>query len=130
MLIVAGVLAIVIVGGGFWYMSRPVGQASKVEVKIPSLSAAARAGQARFSLKCAGCHGAAADGTDQGPPLIHRIYEPGHHGDYAFVMAVRNGVRAHHWRFGNMPPVAGVDDREIRLITRFIREVQRANGIM
>ena len=38
------------------------------------------------------------------PPLVHKLYEPGHHSDMAFIMAAKNGVRSHHWRFGNMPP--------------------------
>lgn len=68
-------------------------------------------------------------GTEQGPPLVHRIYEPGHHADAAFHMAVRAGVRQHHWRFGNMPPQPQVSEAELRTIIRYVREVQRANGI-
>jgi len=98
-------------------------------VRIPDLGEAAARGQASFAAHCASCHGADAGGTGTGPPLIHRIYEPGHHADMAFVLATRRGSRAHHWRFGDMPPVAGVTDAEIADIIAFIREVQRANGI-
>ena len=56
-------------------------------------------------------------------------YRPGHHGDAAFAMAVRNGVRQHHWRFGNMPPQPQVSDRELKAIVRYVREMQIANGI-
>ena len=44
-------------------------------------------GATLFTTHCAGCHGVAASGTDKGPPLVHRIYEPGHHPDGAFLRA-------------------------------------------
>lgn len=62
-------------------------------------------GMALYEKSCAGCHGQDLQGTDKGPPFLHRVYEPSHHGDAAFQMAVRNGVRAHHWRFGDMQPL-------------------------
>lgn len=98
-------------------------------VVIPELSEAGRQGQAAFAANCASCHGADAGGTGSGPPLIHRLYHPNHHGDIAFVLAARQGSRAHHWNFGNMPPVAGISDAEIADIIAFIRTVQKANGI-
>lgn len=122
--------AIVIAGAIVVWQSHPGTQPpSTVPVTVPSLSADARQGQALFEANCTGCHGANAAGTSSGPPLIHKIYEPSHHADITFTMAVKQGVRAHHWRFGNMPPVPGVDDAQITLITRYVREVQRANGI-
>jgi hypothetical protein len=39
------------------------------------------------------------------------------------------GVQAHHWRFGNMPPVEGITRAEVATIITYIRELQRANGI-
>ncbi len=88
------------------------------------------AGQTLFSDNCAVCHGTAGVGSlGMGPPLIHRIYEPSHHGDMSFVLAAKRGVRAHHWRFGNMPPQPQISDQEIALITAYVRAVQRANGI-
>ena len=98
-------------------------------LKIPPLSAEATAGRALFSRNCMTCHGQHASGTDQGPPLVHRIYEPSHHGDASFRLAVRKGVRAHHWDFGDMAPVDGVSDDDVVKITRYVRELQRANGI-
>jgi len=98
-------------------------------VVIPELSEAGSRGQAAFGTYCASCHGADAGGTGSGPTFIDRIYHPGHHGDMAFVMATRQGSRAHHWNFGDMPPVAGVSDAEIADIVAFIRAVQKANGI-
>lgn len=83
-----------------------------------------------FQANCAECHGSNGSGQDGiAPPLVHNIYEPSHHGDIAFTLAVRHGVRAHHWRFGDMPPIEGVGDESIGEITAYIRELQRANGI-
>ena len=98
-------------------------------ITIPALTAEAEAGQALFEENCMTCHGPNANGSDQGPPLVHRIYEPNHHGDVSFRLAVRNGVRAHHWQFGNMAPVEGVSDEDAIKITRYVRELQMANGI-
>jgi mono/diheme cytochrome c family protein len=57
-----------------------------------------------FAANCAQCHGAQGGGTDQGPPLVHIVYEPGHHPDESFRRAVREGVAPHHWDFVPMPP--------------------------
>ena len=89
----------------------------------------ARQGEIAFNARCAICHGANAAGTAMGPPLAHRIYEPGHHQDFAFRNAVRNGVTAHHWQFGNMPPLPGVSDRDVDAIICYVRELQLAAGI-
>lgn len=98
------------------------------DVAVPELSTVAARGQRAFEANCAVCHGPAAGGTRRGPPLVHRIYEPSHHGDAAFIRAVRFGVRPHHWQFGPMPKV-DVSDREVSSIVAFVRELQRANGI-
>ncbi|RBI72276.1 cytochrome c [Roseovarius sp. TE539] len=102
-----------------------------VEVRLPEqLSPEATIGKRAFEAKCAECHGKNAAGQNGvAPPLIHRTYEPSHHSDEAFQMAVRNGVRAHHWPFGNMPPIEGLTRADVQYITRYIREVQRENGI-
>ena len=50
-----------------------------VAVKVPELSSVALAGQKVFLANCAQCHGDTAGGTDQGPPLVHQWYRPGHH---------------------------------------------------
>ena len=102
--------------------------ASSVNVEVPELSALAQRGARSFEAKCSQCHGTNAAGSDNGPPLVHRIYEPSHHGDAAFGRAVRFGVRPHHWQFGAMPRIA-VSDRELSAIITYVRELQRANGI-
>lgn len=98
-------------------------------LNLPDLTPEQDDGRVLFDLNCAACHGENASGSDQGPPLVHRIYEPSHHGDMAFVLAAKQGVRAHHWRFGNMPAVTGVSDEDVLLITGYVRALQRANGI-
>ena len=102
-----------------------------VAVKVPDgFSSAARLGQNAFNAKCAACHGANAAGREgSAPPLVHKIYEPSHHGDEAFQLAVKNGVRAHHWKFGSMPPVDGLTRGDVKGIVAYIRELQRENGI-
>lgn len=102
-----------------------------VEVQVPdTLSGQAQIGQRGFEGLCAQCHGENAAGRQGiGPPLVHRIYEPSHHADAAFLLAAQNGVRAHHWNFGNMPPVEGVTRADVMAITAYVRELQRANGI-
>ena len=83
-----------------------------------------------FSIKTApNVWGVNALGTEQGPPLLHDIYNPGHHSDMAFYRAVQSGVPQHHWRFGNMLPQRHVSRKQTELIIAYIRELQRANGI-
>ena len=101
----------------------------EVDVVVPSLSGPALEGQAVFEQHCAECHGATAGGTENGPPLVHPLYNPGHHGDMAFVRAAQQGVRAHHWGFGDMAPVPDVTDQDLFLIIRYVRTLQEANGI-
>ncbi|ANK81716.1 MAG: cytochrome C [Rhizobiales bacterium NRL2] len=116
---------------GIWWLgqSPDSGGGAQVAVDVPDLSAEAEAGAAVFKRSCVVCHGANAAGGPGGPPLVHRIYEPSHHGDGAFVRAVRQGVRQHHWNFGDMAPVPGVSDQELAQIIAYVRELQRANGI-
>jgi mono/diheme cytochrome c family protein len=37
-------------------------------------------GKRLFEKKCAQCHGVELKGSDKGPPFLHPVYEPGHHG--------------------------------------------------
>ena len=102
-----------------------------VSVTVPeTLSARARLGLKTYEASCAACHGRNAAGQDGvAPPLVHVIDEPGHHGDESFQRAVARGVRAHHWRFGDMPPVEGLTRRDVAAVVAYVRELQRANGI-
>lgn len=85
-------------------------------------------GQALYAENCAQCHGEDLRGTDQGPSFLSPIYEPGHHADGAFLLAVQTGVRAHHWRFGDMPPVEGLTQDDVEAIIAYVRETQRLEG--
>ncbi len=86
-------------------------------------------GAALYASNCARCHGADLNGTDEGPPFLHRVYEPSHHADASFFLAVQRGVRAHHWDFGDMPPVEGLSEADVAAIIAFVRAEQRAVGI-
>jgi mono/diheme cytochrome c family protein len=125
-LLVAAVLGSLLAGLGIWAVYRE-GPASTV--RVPPLSPSAEAGRVAFQRSCASCHGDVGQGTTSGPPLIHVIYRSGHHPDEAFEQAVRHGSRAHHWRFGDMPPQPTVSADAIPTITRYVRELQQANGI-
>ena len=87
-------------------------------------------GSELFAANCAVCHGAQAGGTDAGPPLVHRLYVPGHHSAAAFQSAVKNGVFAHHWDFGDMPAVVGVSEDEVAAIVGYVRGLQREAGLI
>ncbi|OUS06262.1 hypothetical protein A9Q96_09770 [Rhodobacterales bacterium 52_120_T64] len=137
----------VAMAASFWWMTTPPDRAVPIvnaashgagsaapapkadSIIVPELSQIGLSGEIAFNENCSACHGKNAAGTDSGPPLIHKIYEPGHHGDMSFALAANNGVTSHHWRFGNMPPVEGITEAKIRWITKYIREVQSANGI-
>lgn len=102
-----------------------------VDITLPAtLSDEARMGETAFNAVCADCHGENARGKmGFGPPLVHKIYEPSHHADMAFQLAVQRGVSAHHWGFGDMPPQPGLTTGDVKPITRYVRELQLANGI-
>jgi mono/diheme cytochrome c family protein len=109
-------------------LSQPADDVKRA-VRMPALSDPGRNGKVAFDANCAQCHGPNASGSDNGPPLIHRVYHPGHHSDAAFARAVKSGVPQHHWRFGDMPPQPTVSDEQVAAIVRFVREVQLANDI-
>ena len=129
------VLAAVIGIAGYFHFGEGDGTVGNgppiAAVSVPaSLSARAQLGQKTYDANCASCHGPNAAGQDGvAPPLVHVIYEPGHHGDESFQRAVARGVRAHHWRFGDMPPVEGLTRRDVAAVVAYVRELQRANGI-
>lgn len=86
-------------------------------------------GKRLFDTYCARCHGVHAAGTGRGPSFLSKIYEPSHHGDEAFVLAAKRGVSAHHWGFGNMPPIPGISDDDVTKIIGYVRWAQRVAGI-
>ena len=90
-------------------------------------------GKQIFEQHCAACHGMDLKGNEKGdrkgPPLLHKVYEPSHHGDAAFQLAAKNGVRAHHWPYGDMAPVPQVTPDDVAHITAYVRAEQRKVGI-
>lgn len=132
--IVVALVALVVVASRFYPFGGAQRQAASgapmVEVSMPELDGPAEAGAAVFKDNCATCHGSRAEGREgRAPPLVHKIYEPGHHADAAFQLAVKTGVRQHHWPFGNMPPVEGLSEQEVARIVAYVRSLQKANGI-
>lgn len=95
----------------------------------PGLMPNPNVGKPLYATHCASCHGVDLNGTEVGPPMLHRVYEPSHHSDAAFQMAVAQGVRAHHWQFGDMEPVEGLTPDDVAHITAYIRMHQRRAGI-
>jgi len=139
--VIMGAVAALALGGAAWIMVGGADQAIAqengaegvplVEITLPeSLTAKQEMGKRAFDAVCADCHGENATGRlGMGPPLVHKIYEPSHHGDMAFLMAVQRGVRAHHWPFGDMPPQSGLTPSDVANIVDYVRALQRENGI-
>lgn len=105
------------------------GASSRMPVPPKGFVADVQQGKGLYRRFCASCHGRDMAGAHAGPALLHKIYEPGHHADLAFYMAVSKGVRQHHWKFGDMPPVSGVSPEDAGHIIAFIRAEQRKVGI-
>jgi len=103
------------------------GQHSSADIPVqnPDLVAI---GDVLYQANCAVCHGTDLRGTDKGPSHLSAVYRPGHHSDEAFLVAVRVGVRRHHWDFGNMAPIDGLEDDDINAIIAVVRENQRIEG--
>ncbi len=92
------------------------------EIEIPFHLAK---GQMLFEKYCSSCHGAELNGSDKGPPLVHPFYKPSHHDDKSFYRAALQGVRQHHWEFGDMPPVEGITPKKIDSLVTYIRYYQQ-----
>jgi cytochrome c len=140
--IIAAAVVIAVLGVGLTYLPLGGGKSADssvgsvegaeiVSVTLPdALTQNAQIGQRAYDASCSSCHGTNASGREGiAPPLVHIIYEPSHHADESFQRAVSLGVRAHHWPFGDMPAVEGLKRGDVTLITAYIRELQRANGI-
>ena len=86
-------------------------------------------GAGLFDAHCAACHGRDAAGTDRGPSFLSPVYAASHHGDASFFLAVKQGVRAHHWQFGDMPPLPDVTTDQVAEIILYVRWRQAQAGI-
>ena len=118
MTVVLGAAAVLLVWGSL--VARPASAEQK-----PPVPFTVGAGYDKYQEMCAQCHGEWADGTDQGPPLIHTYYVPSHHSDESFYRAILQGAKAHHWRFGDMAPMEGATMNDAVNITRFVRWLQQ-----
>ena len=87
------------------------------------------AGMNLFQENCSQCHGQKGTGSDLGPPLIHEVYYSYHHPDFAFRAAIKRGVQAHHWNFGNMPSVPDLSEENVENIICYVRSLQRDSGM-
>ncbi len=119
----------VLAGGLLVGASSVLAQTMLIPKPSPGLMPNPVLGKKLFARQCASCHGAELKGSDKGPPLLHKVYEPSHHSDAAFQLAAKNGSRAHHWNFGDMPPVPGITPDEVAHITAYVRAEQRKAGI-
>lgn len=81
-----------------------------------------------YQESCASCHGSDLRGTDRGPSQLSVVYEPNHHSDASYRAAIVDGVVAHHWGFGDMPPIDGLDDAQIDAVIAYIRTQQDEHG--
>lgn len=93
-----------------------------------SVSTSDQRGAEVYAASCASCHGPELEGTNRGPSHLSIVYEPGHHPDEAFRSAVLNGAPEHHWQFGPMPPVEGLNPADVDAVIEFIRTQQEERG--
>ena len=124
-------VAAVLAGVGMVALSASfaTGQLDPNTIITPAMTPELNVGKLNYEAYCAKCHGVNTAGTDKGPPFLSRVYHPGHHGDQAFIIAPKQGARAHHWNFGDMKPVEGVTDAQLQTILKYVRAVQKANGL-
>lgn len=57
------------------------------------------------------------------------MYKPGHHANLAFYRAAKNGVRAHHRGFGDIPPQTQITPSDAAHIIVYVRMRQEHSGI-
>jgi mono/diheme cytochrome c family protein len=120
--IASGIVGWLIFGGG--------PKITPIKVIVPKLSAQAVQGEQTYEQTCLKCHGKNVAGSNNGPPLVDPFYRPSHHSDSSFINAITDGVRQHHWKFGPMPPQPQIKQEEMTDLITYIREIQRANGVI
>ena len=117
---VAGGLAVLLFVGGCGSTTEPVG--------VPADPVQLANGEELYQASRAECHRTDLRGTDLGPSHLSEVYEPNHHADASFLLAVRRGSPAHHWNFGDMAPIEGLSDDDVAAITAYVRSVQEEQG--
>lgn len=86
------------------------------------------AGAALYKPSCGSCNGDDLRDTDRGPSQLSHVYAPDRHPDAAYGSAIEQGATAHHWHFGDMPPVKGISHSEVDAIIDYIRQQQQEHG--
>ena len=107
----------------------PEARRQALHLPPPGFQGIVAEGVEAYNRYCSVCHGVRGGGTNQGPPLVNRVYRSDHHSNLSFHVAVRDGVKAHHWSFGDMQPVPLVTPEEIEHVIAYIRSEQRKIGI-
>lgn len=113
-------------GGVFVHQSPAADSPATAAPRVPFKYAV---GNKKYQENCSVCHGVSLEGSKQGPPLLHGFYKPSHHNDASFYRAALQGVRAHHWNFGDMPRIPGVTQQDMEAIVPFIRWFQQDRGL-
>jgi mono/diheme cytochrome c family protein len=127
-----GGIAILVATGLLWFTGNLSFQREAPSVQPPTSKPVPpefATGETLFELHCSICHGPSGVGTSQGPSLLWRVYAPSHHSDASFYLAVTQGVRAHHWLFGNMPALPHVTEDEVTQIIPYVRWLQQQAGV-
>lgn len=127
--ILSGLILVAVVLAWVQMDSKAAPTIDPASVKLPDMTPTLNVGKTTYDAFCSVCHGENIAGTDSGPTFLDRVYHPGHHGDIAFLIAPMEGVKAHHWDFGDMPPVEGATEIHLKKIVIYVRAIQRANGI-
>ncbi len=86
-------------------------------------------GKNSYQSNCMECHGDNLLGSAKGPSLLDDVYKPSHHADLSFYYAVKNGVKQHHWRFGDMPMITRLSPERVKDIITYVRQQQRLSNI-
>jgi len=107
----------------------PETRRQRLHLPPPGFRADPEIGRQVFRERCIQCHGTRGMGSEKGPPLVDSIYRPEHHADLAFHFAVRDGVKQHHWSFGDMPPQPEVTPEQAGHVIAYVRSLQRRAGI-
>ncbi|MCL1600011.1 MAG: c-type cytochrome [Actinomycetia bacterium] len=124
--VVLAVVSIVALGGNSSPRDPMTGQ-NEFDIPVQDPVLVAEGGDL-YRANCAACHGSNLTGTAVGPSQLSVVYQPGHHPNEAYISAIRNGVPAHHWDFGDMAPVVGLSQGDMDRIVTFVRETQRIEG--
>ncbi len=103
--------------------------ADAADDKAPKVPFQYALGYQKYQNMCTVCHGKWGEGTKSGPPLMHPFYKPSHHNDASFYRAALRGVKAHHWKFGDMPPISGATQKDMDAIVPYVRWLQREKGV-